>query len=430
MDYWLPHAKTIPYRPGNTFPRLFKYDRNRDSFRRYVTDAPSPEKFANLLRSVDTGDLAAMQELQEEMEAKDGWLQGISDTRRGAITALDWDIVADDTASDETSAKLTAAYCRKRLVGIKSFGYTLKHMTTAIGPNLSVIEMIWMRGEIVEFNPIAGDRLVMCQWRDEERESEGLITEEYPTGIPFDQFPGKFIIYNPRYSPKPYRRTKTHATAWPYLFKHFSRTDWMAFSELYGSPIPVVTSDDSVADEDRTAAQTALENLGADAQISKPDGMIFELLQASGTGETYEKQMEHAQKEIAVLWLGQTLTSDIGDTGSFAAAKVHDNVRADILISDLEAEAEVVREQVLRPMVRFKFPGKDFPVPVFKRLLHERTDIEASRLKIDQLDRAVALGLPVDVDEAYEALNLTKPNGLDIKTVRIAAPVSEAPNGE
>lgn len=404
-------------KPGQTWPRLMQYEPNRDSYRRYVTDDPSATKFATLLRAVDDGDLASIAELQEEMEAKDALLQGIANTRRAAITALEWDVVPDDDSQDMVGREIAAAYCRTRLRKIRSFESALDHMTTAIGPNIAAVELVWFRGEVADFIPIPGHRLVICDFKDVERSGEGIRTQNHPTGVAFGELPWQFIVFNHQDRPYPYRRTMTSASVVPYLMRHFSRADWMSFSELYGSPIKKVTAEDGVPDEVRSEAQSMAEDAGADWTATFPEGLDLELLSPSGNGETYNKQLEFTQKELSILWLGQTLTTDVGAVGSFAAAKVHDNVRADLLVSDLEAEAQAVRDQLLRPMIELRFPGKKYPVPIFKRLLHERTDLEASNLRMQQVTAALSAGVPVMTDEFYEAMNLTRPPDFEPQTI-------------
>ena len=399
-------------------PRLVKRSQNRDTFQRYVTDSPSPETFASWLRAVDGGDVAALCELQEGMEAKDAWLQGVASTRRGAVTALEWDIVDNEDGGDDSKSSAIATYVRKKLRELGSFDAFLIFMQSAVGPNVAVTELVWHRGNLIDLVPVPCHRLTESPF---ERGVIAVETDEFPLGIPTnfsEPAISKFVVYHPDGGGWfPLRKTMTHATVWPYLVQHFSRTDWMAFSELYGTPIRTAEYDDSVVDADRDTVFEMLENMGSDTAAAIPIGVKVALLQATGTGETFESQMAWAQSQMSVLWLGQTLTTDVGDKGSFAAAKVHDNVRADMLLHDLNAERCMVDEQVIKPMVRLRFPDWRGSVPTFKRLLNERKDIEATRLRIDQLRLAREMGLPVKADEAYEALGFARPEGFEADTV-------------
>jgi phage gp29-like protein len=160
-----------------------------------------------------------------------------------------------------------------------------------------------------------------------------------------------------------------------------------------------------------------LEEMGTDVAGAFPKGVDVAFMQAAGTGETYPKLLDYADSKLAILWLGQTLTTDIGAVGSFAAAKVHDNVRGSILASDLQAEAYCVREQILRPMVELKYPGKDAPIPCFHRKTSVRRDIELERLVLDQLAFASKEKLTVNSDWLYESLNIPRPESGDLPDV-------------
>ena len=45
---------------------------------------------------------------------------------------------------------------------------------------------------------------------------------------------------------------------------------------------------------------------------------------------------------MTILWLGQSLTTDIGEHGSRAAAEVHDRVREDLLVDDIADEGQTL----------------------------------------------------------------------------------------
>ena len=81
----------------------------------------------------------------------------------------------------------------------------------------------------------------------------------------------------------------------------------------------------------------------------------MELLEAEAkTWEMFPKQIETANAELSILLVGQNLTSEV-QGGSFAAAKIHQNVRDDLVRFDAEALATTLREQVLSWWAEFNF---------------------------------------------------------------------------
>lgn len=392
-----------------------KFDPTIDRFRRYITDDPTPERMSMWLRSVDDGDIAALTEMMDEMIAKDAHLTGVVETRRGAVTALDWDVEPNPDDPDQNLAEEKAAYCRKQLMGVGDFDDALDHLSDAIGPNVAVIELLWDRAEIVGLIPVPGHRLT----GDPRGQLPGIFVEtETAMGVPTQ--PGKWIVHHPQPNGGfPFRKTLTHATVFPWLMIHFSRADWMQFSELYGNPMRVTKWSDEVVDDDRDKAAKMFRDMGTDVAGSFPDGITLELLQAAGTGETFIRQVEYAERKLSIAWLGQTLTTDTGQGGSgaFALGEVHENIRADLLAKDLKAERRTMESQLLAPMVGLRFPNQPGPSPVWKRNLEEKRDLEKERMDLDRLRAAREFGVPVKRDDVYAALGFERPADDDADVV-------------
>ena len=387
--------------------RIVKYSPTLDTNDRKVTDNPSPQSMSNWLDQAEQGDISALTEMQQEMEAKSAHIQGVASTRRAALTALDWELTPDD-AAEKGQALITANYCQEQLAKIRTWETTLEFLAEAIGPNVGVVELVWHRGQLVKTVDVPGGRLT----RDAMTRTGAIavMTDDNSLGVSTLSVPYKFAVYHPQgHAQNSLRKTLTHATVWPYLVSHFSRTDWMAFQELYGTPMRVAKYNEGATPATKTVVEDMLRNMGPDVAGHFPEDVVIELLQAAGTGETFEKSLAWAEQKVAILWLGQTLTTDIGNVGSRAAAEVHERVRSDILFRDIKAEARFIRSNILTPMVRLRFPGQAKPVPHFTRVLKEETDVEGSRLRMDQARMMLDAKAPMLVDEFYEATGFTKP---------------------
>lgn len=385
--------------------RRVKYSRNLDSFRRYITDSPTPAKIAGFLRMVDTGDIGVLSELQEEMESKDLHLQSMSQTRQRQFTQLLWDIEPDEKAKDQVLATEAADLVRDVLTRMDTFDDTLEHLATGIPTNLAVTELIWDSGVLIETVDVPGHRL-----RGDVHDGPGIFieTDDEPLGV--QAFPNKFVVFhsNPR-AGFPLRVTLTHATVVPWLIINFARSDWMAFSELYGTPWRIAVMGENYDPKDKEVIEDMLDNLSTDAAAVMGDLDRIDIIQASGTGETFQNQISWAEKKLSIGYLGQTLTSDTTGVGSLALGKVHANVRADLTLSDIRREQKVIGRQIIRPMCKLSFPRFDVPCPKFVRKLTEVRDIETERLNMDQIRQAQEMGLQVNTDEAYEKLGITRP---------------------
>jgi phage gp29-like protein len=386
---------------------LTKHSQYFDRAMRYLTDDPTASKLKALVRRIDGGDIAALCETQIELERKDAQFAGVVQTRRNAITALDWCIEPDPDHEDDAAAQEAADYCLERLSNIAAWPKAMEHLVQAVGPNVSGVEIVWDKGEVADFVNVPCTR-----WATHPITNVGLVikTDEEVMGYPVELFPGKFIIFQPYCKGGfPFRATLTHASINPFLMGTLSRVDWLAFSELFGMPLRLGYFPEGAKDSDVTSLKNMLERMSTDTAGVFPEGTNVDFKQAVGTGETYREQLHYVDNKFAILWLGQTLTTDVVATGSYAAARVHNKVRSDLLASDLRAEAGCYREQLFRPMIRLKYPGRDIPIPIFKRETSVIRDIDTDRMRLEQLAFAAQQGLPVPRRWLYESLGIPRP---------------------
>jgi len=396
---------------GDSGERRIDWSR-QDAGRGYVSDSPTVTKFVGLVRNADDGDVGALMELGEEIIAKDAHWQGVVNTRLNAVTALEWEIVADTSVeSQQMLADRSAEIVEAELRQCPTFEDTLRHLAEAVIPNMAVTELVWQLDDanspaLIATNDVPGHRLVSVpsdgpniRIRTDDNLNPGITTP-----------PGKFIVYTPNAQAGfPLRVSILRAQIWMYLVKHFVTADWAAFAEVFGAPHRMAVADENVINEVRTEVEKALQNLSADGYGIMPKGVDFKYLEASRGTQPYEALLDRIDKKQSILVLGQTLTTDTGGVGSLALGKVHDSVRTDILVSDLRNEAAMLRKQLIAPIVALRMPGRDVPLPHFRRKVIEEKNLDAARLDLDKLRLATELGLPVDDDVKYELLGIAKP---------------------
>jgi phage gp29-like protein len=103
--------------------------------------------------------------------------------------------------------------------------------------------------------------------------------------------------------------------------------------------------------------------------------------------------------------IGATLTTDVGQTGSYAASKTHNEVRLDLVKSDCWSLANTLRMQLLRPLVGFNF-GWDVPVPWFQFQLQEPEDL---RMLSEVYKAAIDFGQPVSAEHVSDRFGIPLP---------------------
>lgn len=111
---------------------------------RHFSDYPSngltPRRLARIFREADEGNVRAQMELFEEMEEKDTHLFSQMQTRKLAVTGLDWEV---QPFSEDEIDKEIADFIDEQLKGIENFDEVLIDMLDAIGKGMEA--MWWMQ---------------------------------------------------------------------------------------------------------------------------------------------------------------------------------------------------------------------------------------------------------------------------------------------
>ena len=385
--------------------QITKYEPFRDAIRRYLTDRPTPERFGNYWKQIDSGDLAAMVEMSEEMEAKNARIYALASRRRQSITELDWDIEPppeDEVRGNAKSAEQVADFVRSSLRALRSFPCSLEHLATGITSGISVVELVWSKGLLADTIDVPGDRLNMVPWEDADVR---IMHDNDWIGTPAT--PVKFVVFSP--TQRSWNRTRVvlpRAASYLFLAEHYAISDWLAFCELCGMPWRIAKAPDAGSDEVKKQLEKAFKRMTADGYLVLPTGVEVELLEASRAAQPFGDLMAMVHDEMSILYLGQTMTTDVADRGALATAKVHKEVAASINASDRRQLDRVLREQLVRPMVEMKYPRQDVPVPYLKFETKDEVNVEAARLEIDRMKAAREFGVRLDDDWMMKALEV------------------------
>jgi len=388
-----------------------RFNRQYDTKSSYLTDAVTFDQLGTYVKAGDDGDPTTAIELVEEMIAKDDRLQSVANTRRLALTGADWSI---EPGGDAPEDEVAARYCEDTLRatgpvdGVDNsvgFDLALEHLSEAIGPNLAGVETLWKGSRPAGFLCLGASRFAQELSRTPRLL---IVTNDNPSG----ELPeaDKFILHTPRSNGgRPFKSTLGRATAKLWLIKAGAMADWAAFCELFGIPMRVGRYPRDASGAERDLLKAGLRDLGSDGAAIFPDGWELQLIEsASRTGQPFETLADSINKAFSILWLGATLTTDTtGGTGTFAAARIHEDVRNDILYDDARKESVTVGGQLLRPMTRYRFPGQRVAVPRFVRDLAEPKDTAALAATISTAVND--LGLKVGADWAYETLGIERP---------------------
>lgn len=185
---------------------------------------------------------------------------------------------------------------------------------------------------------------------------------------------GTWFLYLPD-GPRSFQLGGVIGLALPCLITSYSWKDWVNYNEANGAVLRKAIVPRGAT---RSEKDTYLANLAALGRATNTilcqrnldgSGFDFELLEPpSGKAvDTFERSIDKAHKAKAGIVVGQTLTSDVGDSGSRALGDVHKEVKQEILSADAETFSTQLRAQVLRWWALYNFGSADVaPWPRWK----------------------------------------------------------------
>lgn len=375
----------------------------QDKYSGYPSNGLTPARLAEIFKEADGGDVLRQSELFEEMEEKDPHLFSQLQTRKQAVTGLDFEVIPfGDTPMD----KQISEFVEDTLAGIENMEEIVLDLLDAIGKGFAVSEIIW---EIKEGRTLVKEIKNRHQKRffwDGLDDSFRVRTAQNPEGITLPE--NKFVIH--RYKARsghPSRAGVLRVIAWMYLFKNYDVKDWVSFCEIYGLPLRLGRYAPGASDSDKSALMRALIQIGADAAGIIPDGTSIEFITTEKASSTdlFERMARYADEQMSKAILGQTLTSDSGG-GSYAQSKTHDGVRHDLTIADCKAVAATLRRDLIRPLVLFNF-GEDRRIPYLRYDCEEAGDLKETAEVVAVLIEKTGLKIPTNY--LYKKFSIPKP---------------------
>lgn len=320
----------------------------------------TPEKLAGVFAKADRGDIADLVTLGAEIEERDAHAGAQLQTRKLAIAALPWKVEA---ASDDARDVEIAEAFQAQVVGSGFWVPAVVNALDGLCKPFAALEIMWEPGPTWS--------VVDLKWRDqrhfkvseEDGESLALKVEGSAVGQPLA--PWKWIIHSPvRVSGPMVKRGLVRPLAVVYAIKTMAAGAWLSFVELYGIPMRIGKYPVGASADELASLEDAIRSIGSDAAGIMPSTMALELHDAIGkgnTGEAHAKLVKWAEEQQSKAILGQTMTADNG--ASLAQAKVHNEVRRDILKADATALADTFTRDLLRPWVDINYgpPPKGYP---------------------------------------------------------------------
>ncbi|ROL55642.1 DUF935 family protein [Bacteroidetes/Chlorobi group bacterium Naka2016] len=187
--------------------------------------------------------------------------------------------------------------------------------------------------------------------------------------------PYKFLlVQNEATFDNPYGNAVLSRCLWPVVFKKTFVTFWTNFAEKFGMPHFIGKTDSIASSEDFQKFQDLLDNLIQDgsAVISTQDAIEILNATTANSASIFQDFINFCNAEISKAILSQTLTTELGDVGSYAAASVHATVREDVVKAD-KLLVEKALNKLIRWIVNLNF-GKQQEYPKF--IIYREEDVD------------------------------------------------------
>lgn len=368
--------------------------------------------------------------LFQEMEDKDAHLFATLQTRKNALLACPWKVVAAD---DSAEARQAADIVRENLAALLRLHTALFHLLDAISKGFVVAEIIWevdsrtgrvrakdvrarlqaefafgTDGELYAISERAASGAMTALSGDTSgqrranklllRPGESYLNSRHAVKMPQRKFLHFAFQGN---ACSPYGSALCIKAYWYYWLKKNTLQHWALFNEKFGSPTAVARYSAATTEDDLRRLEETIASLPRDSGVVLPEGVGLEFLEArrSSGANTYRELADWCNDEISKIVLGQPLTTGEGRrSGSLALGHVHEAVRRDYLASDAAVVGQLITAQLCRWITDFNL-GENVPAPTFLFDVDPPDRFEAE-LRVDR--ELVKMGVPIPTHYFYE----------------------------
>jgi phage gp29-like protein len=333
--------------------------------------------------------------------------------------------VEPDTEEDEEptdTATEKADLVRRAMKGFhpsivhreRTFNGLIRDISTTFLTGITVNEILW-EVRALEYMPRAALRIPARFYRypyDLFEPDELLMNPSGDFGdvhlVPFP--PQKFVIsMYEGHTGHPSVSAPLRVLAAFWAAQRFGLEWFMTNSQLFGVPFrkgTFIKGDKQGFD----LLVTMLQNMGAAGWAALPEGTSVEFLSAGGTGGVgpSERLIEMANTVCDIFVLGQTLTTDVGDSGSRALGDVHAEVKDEVLRAVSDFTAEMLNSQLVSTLVALNY-GENPPQEVPKLVPDLEDPVDEMAMAQRDLILFNQMKLPVKKDWLYKRHRVPEP---------------------
>lgn len=329
------------------------------------------------------GDLRVYEDL-----LRDDQVASTFEQRRSAVTGSNWSV---EPGAEDAASKAAALWLEENLNRV-GWDTVTDRMLFARFYGWGVAELLWdvIDGKLGWREIKVRDRKRFLFQANGRGYLDTGVQSASPVGRIYTDAPYFWnVTAGSDHSDNPYGRGLAHQLFWPVRFKRDGIRFWLVYLEKFAMPTAVgkmpATSDTGTNTTlRRQRLLSAIKALQTQAGVVIPEDMTIELLEAKRTGSVdYDQLCKRMDAAISKIVVGQTLTSDVGDSGSRALGDVHNSVRMDVVKSDADLICESFNRGPATWLTELNFAGAK--PPRVKREVEEKADLGALATQLVQL---------------------------------------------
>lgn len=369
---WTPHdANQQLVRAINSVEALFGVTSrgagpNNTRYSTYPASNLTPAKIVSAHRQANNGRPWQWAEMWEEVCERDGDLAGMASQRALAVSGKPFRVVrkrGDQTKLGDSNKSLLESV----IFEIDALDDSIEELLLGNGQGWASQETVWKwrrcRWTAPNGKRVSADLIVpqQLEWVH-PKHFEGELGTDAPllqlgsdrVTLPF----GKFVFHRGEGQGYWERRGYGRQCVWLSMAKSMSFSDWILFIHRYALPQVdlAYAGNEAQYAEYKALYEEILKNLGAGLPAIHPDRVKVNVSQPPSGGKSsdpHSAMVDCCNAAMAVRIKGATLTTRIGNSGSFAAADVHSAVEHARELADARKCSNTLRGGLFYPFFWF-----------------------------------------------------------------------------
>lgn len=320
------------------------------------TEWDSVDLVKGALRDLEFGVLDQAAQVVDAM-GRDDRISGCTLTRVEALPALPFTMATPEGAAEGSKADAIAEEASELFERMCPNAELLKLHHWGVHLGLGIGQNRWEKTEGAWVPTLHVWHPRMARY-DIDREKLLIQTRQGEMEI----VPGdpRWVVYAPYGLKRGWMFGKVRSLYVPWLVRQWGWRDWARKSEVHGIAIRKAFTPTNADEKDKERFLKEVARLGRESVIRLPrpvnkdeGGFDLELLEAEVEGHlVFKDLLAETNSSIAITLIGQNLTTEVKG-GAYAAAQVHQNIRADILRGDAQNLGLCLQAQVLGPWAKF-----------------------------------------------------------------------------